>query len=420
MIVCRECGRRNPDGTTFCENRDCGAFLEWSGEDLPTEADPVVKDARGPGWGATGPRPTGPSEVGLTVHLPERELSVAPGASTTCDVTVRNTGLIVDQYAIQVMGPAASWVSVEPPSVNLVPQAEGSARLTFQPPRRPDVFAGLTPFRLVATSHQNPQATTFADGTVTVAPFHELATQIRQPTGSGRQANYEVYLENRGNAPVVARVEAADDRHALDIRLSAPTIMLRPGGRGTIGVTVRPRERTLSGGPATYPFRVVAHSDRDPPRSMNAEFRHVPALPQFGRGWLVVLRILLTALGALIMVVGANATWLSGVKGVDLTYEMYVERVFGGDIPSPPSGLNTFFVSLGLVPIVLAVFALLGLAGRSGLLTRLAAGLALLLMVAFAVTVATSDASLGGGVYVVMAGAVIALIGGVVAIAGKA
>jgi hypothetical protein len=423
VIVCRDCGRRNEDGTIFCDNRDCGAFLEWSGEDLATEAVPVVKEAHGPGWGATGPRRSGVSEVGLTVNLPERELAVEPGAQVSCEVTVRNTGLVVDRYIVQVMGQPARWATVDPPSLDLVPEAEGTARVTFAPPRRPDVLAGVTPFRLVATSHQNPQAATFADGTVTVGSYHELATQLRSARAEGRQGAYEVALENRGNVAVVAQVAAVDDRRALEFQVSRPSVSLPPGGRATVGVTARPARAAASGEPAAYPFRIVAQSGWDPPRSMDAELLHrppLPAAPHFGREWLPVARIGLTLLGALLMILGANGAWLNGVKGTDLTYASYMETVFQTDVKAPPERLDAIFVSLGLVVIVLAVFALLGLAGRTGLLTRLAAGLALLLLLAYALTVGTSSASLGSGTYVAIFGAVLALGGGVVGIANKA
>jgi len=232
-----------------------------------------------------------------------------------------------------------------------------------------------------------------------------------------------VALENRGNAPVVAQVAAVDDRRALEFQVSQPAVSLPAGGQATVAVTARPARAPASGPPATYPFRIVAQSGWDPPRSMNAELLHRPPLPpapHFGREWLPVARIGLTLLGALLMILGANRAWLNGVKGVDLTYENYLQTVFNADVASPPERLDPIFVSPGLVVIVLAVLALLGLAGRTGLFTRLAAGVALLLMLGFVLTVATSNASLGSGPWVAIFGAILALAGGVVGIANKA
>ena len=71
------------------------------------------------------------------------------------------------------------------------------------------------------------------------------------------------------------------------------------------------------------------------------------------------------------------------------------------------------------MPIVFAVFAVLGLASRTGLLTRLAAGFALLLMIVFVFTVANAGLSLESGVFVVILGTILALVGGICGMAGK-
>jgi hypothetical protein len=419
MIVCRECGRHNDNGTTFCANRDCGAFLEWSGDLVATEVIRIPPPPPVPGRGSSGRRRVGPAEVGLTVRLDDRELGVDPGAAIGCDITVRNTGRVVDRYAVRVLGDAERWARPDPPAINLVPDAEGSVRVTFAPPRRPDVAAGTRPFRLLVTSAEDPRTAAFADGTVTVAPYHDVGTDLSPPIAEGRRGSYRLALENRGNAPVTIRVEATDDRRALDFRISHPVITLPPGGRGVVAVDARPQARTVSGPPATHPFRVVAQAGWDAPRSHDARLVHKPALPPFGPGWLAVLRVVLTLLGALLMVVGAFADWFPDVPGTELTYESYVESVFETDAPAPPGGVDSIFVSVGLLPLVLAVFVLLGLASRRGLLTRLAAGVGLLAMVAFAFTVANAGISLGAGIYLVIVGAALALAGGICAMAGK-
>jgi hypothetical protein len=419
MIVCRECGHHNPTGTTFCENRDCGSFLEWSGEQRPTAMVPRVDDPSRPGRGGSGPRLVGRREVGLTARLLERELNVEPGASTSCEITVRNTGRVVDQYKVEVVGDSARWTTVEPAWINLVPDAEGSVRVTFHPPRRPRIVAGITPFRLIVASREDPSTVTFADGTINVAPFYDLAMELRPQVAEGRSAVYEVGVANRGNAPVVTQLDAIDDLRALEFQISQPTVSVPPGGRTSVRVSVRPRRRPLSGPVTSHMFRVVVQSAGEAPRSMDAQFLHRPLLPPIGRNWLVVLRVLLTLAGALAMILGAFADWFSGVRGVDLTYEQYVEDVFGNDVPSAPDAPDTIILSLGLVAIVLGVLALFGLASRTGLLTRLAAGLLLLLMGVFIFTVVNADISLGSGAIIVLAGAVVALLGGIAGMAGK-
>jgi hypothetical protein len=191
------------------------------------------------------------------------------------------------------------------------------------------------------------------------------------------------------------------------------------GSRAAVDIQAGPQQSRLSGPPRAYPFRVVAQPGWDAPRAMDAQLVHKPLLPPFGPGWLVLLRMCLTPPGALLMVLGAFADWYPGVPGTDLTYENYVETVFSADAPSPPGNVDSIFVSVGLVPLVLAVFVLLGLASRRGLLTRLAAGVALLFAVAFAFTVGNQGVDAAAGVYLVIAGSVIALIGGICGMAGK-
>ncbi len=418
MIICKECGHRNPTGTTFCENRTCGAFLEWSGDVQPTEQVPAAP-VRGPGWGASGPSHVGPSEVGLTARLAEHELTVDPGGTVECEVTLRNTGTVVDRYALQVLGDAARWTRIDPPTVNLVPDAQGSARVTFTPPRSSQVAAGLRPFRLVATSHEDPRSSAFADGTVDVGPFHDIAMALQPQIVEGRTGTYEVGMSNRGNVPVTVRVDADDPQGALALKVAHPAVSVPPGGSAAVRVNARPRNGTLSGAPRHYPFRVVAQTGWDAPRTLDGQLRYRPMLPPLSRNWLIPLRVLLTLLGALLMFVGANGDWFPGVDGTDLTYESYVESVFDTETPPPPETVDSIFVSVGLVPIVFAVFAVLGLASRTGLLTRLAAGFALLVMVVFAFTVANAGLSLESGVFVVILGTVLALVGGICGMAGK-
>jgi vacuolar-type H+-ATPase subunit I/STV1 len=240
-----------------------------------------------------------------------------------------------------------------------------------------------------------------------------MATYLRPQHGAGRSASYEAVVENRGNAPIVARLAAVDERQALELKVSEPAISVPPGGAGVAWVHAQPGARPLPGQPTTYAFRVTAQVGSDPPQSVDAQFVYKPALPLARRKWLPVLRIVLTLLGGLLMISGATGPWVDDVAGVDLTYEGYVETVFGGDVASPPEGLSTSFVAVGLVAIILGVVAVLGVFSRTGMPTRMAGVLAVVLMLAFVFTVMDADVSLGSGPLVVLAGAVLALLGGI-------
>jgi hypothetical protein len=40
-----------------------------------------------------------------------------PGAEATVTATVRNTGTLVDQFTFEILGDAAGWATVDPPTL---------------------------------------------------------------------------------------------------------------------------------------------------------------------------------------------------------------------------------------------------------------------------------------------------------------
>ena len=123
--------------------------------------------------------------------------------------------------------------------------------------------------------------------------------------------------------------------------------------------------------------------------------------------------MLFTLIGALIMIFGALTPWLAdGTRGVDLNAQAFgISLNFGRGLQRLEPMVGA--LSLGLIVAGLGVLALIGLTGRSGRLTRLAAFLGTVIMVGLGVLVAmTSRASVGGGLVLVLAGCVFAYVGG--------
>lgn len=202
------------------------------------------------------------------MQVAEHELAVDPGAGVETTVTVRNTGDVVDRYTFDVLGDTGPLGDGRPPSVNLVPDAEGTARIVFSPPRTPGIVAGVRPFRLLVTSNEDRRASAFADGAVNVGPYADVTTALAPQIVEGRRGSYELAVTNRGNVPATVQVGALDAQQALAFRVEQPTVAVPPAA--TTAVHARPHNGQLSGPPRHYPFRVVAQTGADPPRNLDA------------------------------------------------------------------------------------------------------------------------------------------------------
>ncbi len=55
------------------------------------------------------------------VRLPVSVADVEPGATVSLELTVRNTGTVVDQFSFEVLGGAAAWATFRSPYRVTVP-----------------------------------------------------------------------------------------------------------------------------------------------------------------------------------------------------------------------------------------------------------------------------------------------------------
>jgi hypothetical protein len=127
------------------------------------------------------------------------------------------------------------------------------------------------------------------------------------------------------------------------------------------------------------------------------------------RSWTLPLiaRMGLTLLGAAGIIVGAFLEWVNGIRGVKLDVQALYRSTFEGNS-------SNFVATVGFVVIVIGLLAILGLAPRSGLLTRFAGALGIVAFMLFEIQVfrATGDQTMGAGVWVSLGGSVIALMAG--------
>jgi hypothetical protein len=121
----------------------------------------------------------------------------------------------------------------------------------------------------------------------------------------------------------------------------------------------------------------------------------------------VAARIVLTILGAAGMIGGAFLTWGGDAVGTEVEFKVFYSAEAGAE-----SGIVT---SAGLVFIVLGLLALLGMAFRTGWLTRLAGALGVVAGVLVIISIYRADQSITFfelGFWLCAGGSLVALIGG--------
>ncbi|GEM_PF-431142 len=194
--------------------------------------------------------------MGVIAALEGSTIEAAPGAQASCEVLVRNTGMVVDRVLLDVLGDANEWATVEPDQLNLLPGTGGSARITFRPPRASFPPAGPVPFALRVMSQEDPEGSVIEEGMVAVGSFTDISAELVPKTSHARrQGHHKLIVQNRGNAPAEVRLSAADPDDALEFRFKPEFITADPGTATFVKLRVAPRKRFLKGQSKSLPFQ---------------------------------------------------------------------------------------------------------------------------------------------------------------------
>jgi hypothetical protein len=209
------------------------------------------------------------------------DLGVEPGSQVTATIRVRNTGAIVDRFAIDIVG-VTDWARVDPPALSLFPGAEESATITFAPPRGSLPRAGTFPFGVRVRPDADPAASTVEEGRITVAPFVALAAEIAPQTSRGARAgHHQVVVENRGNTPADVGVAAIDPDRRLSITVTPARALVAPDAATGFGVRVQVDDPFPFGASRPRPFVATVHAAGQAPLSLSASLSQQALMPSW-------------------------------------------------------------------------------------------------------------------------------------------
>ncbi|HEX5240407.1 MAG TPA: hypothetical protein VFW20_05365 [Candidatus Limnocylindrales bacterium] len=242
--------------------------------------------------------------MGATAQLQQATVPVDPGSAATVALTVRNTGSVVDQFTIEVLGDAAAWASADPPSLSLFPGAEGTTTISFRPPRTSGTPAGELRFGVRVHSTEDPSGSTVEEGTLQVGAFLAPSVELIPRTSHGSRAgHHDLALDNRGNTPLRATVAGHDPDRLVHFDVDPPTLAADPGVAAFGKVAVRPAKTFWRGTPKSRAFQLSIQPDAPgaAPLLLDGSYVQESILPSW----------FLRAIAALVaLIVGAALLWV--------------------------------------------------------------------------------------------------------------
>ena len=231
--------------------------------------------------------------MAATATLASKGVTVTPGGEAVTEVRIRNSGTVVDQFTLEVLGDASAWAIVEPAVVPLFPGAEAVARVRFKPPKSSSVLAKAIPFAVRVKSREDARASLVEEGVVEVGPFNDTAAELIPRTAKGSShARAQLALDNRGNVRINARLTAADPDRKLNFTITPPALTAEPGMVSFASIRINPRTRFLTGPPKLAPYKVNVHQDGLPIITVDGSMHQEGLIPP----WLLPAVIGLAAL----------------------------------------------------------------------------------------------------------------------------
>jgi hypothetical protein len=210
----------------------------------------------------------------VTIQTPS--VTVQPGGTGIAVVLIRNTGTIVDQFAVNVVGDASAWARPQPPAVSLMPNDEANVEIHFTPPRSSAVVAGTVPYGVRVTAQEDKEFSVVEESVVTIAGFSAVEAKVVPRTSEAkRRAVHRIEVLNTGNAPVTAAVSASDPDELLAFEIEPASLTVEPGATGIARMKVASRKSHRGRSTRRMPFNVLVEPG-GPPVQVDGAFEQKP------------------------------------------------------------------------------------------------------------------------------------------------
>ena len=258
-------------------------FLHWQ-ENEASDAAPSTTAAAAPAGaaGATVP-PAGGSLLQtaagrVAVTLQPTVVTLRPGSASTAVVTLFNQGATVERYELSVEGVDASWATVTPPALQLMPGARAAAQIRFLAPEDGSAAAGSHRFRLRLSASDGDGVV--VNGELQMAGFVRFAADMR-PTHLQSGQTARLVIHNQGNRPVLFNVSGRDPAEAVTFTPAQRQLTVPAGGKETLDIRAAARHQSLLGTANQLPFSVHVSAEDGEARAFPGLLQNRPRFPRW-------------------------------------------------------------------------------------------------------------------------------------------
>lgn len=169
-----------------------------------------------------------------------------------------NRGSIVEAYTLTPVGDLAGYAVIEPATLSLYPDAEGTATITITVPREAVIEAGDVAFGVLVQPQEHPADTAVPEAVAHVQAFSDVAAELTPRTSHGsRIGRHTLAIDNRGNRPVTVELTGKDPDAVMEFRFSPSTVEVAPGTAAFAKLKARPLERIWRGTSKTRQFGII-------------------------------------------------------------------------------------------------------------------------------------------------------------------
>jgi beta-lactam-binding protein with PASTA domain len=256
--------------------------------------------AQAPSAPAPRPRTSSPGAPTQRVlaRLESDHATVEPGGKCDLTLVVRNGGTVVEQFVIAVAGVPASWVSVDPPHVNLDVDSERRCQITIRPPRVSTTPAGRTPLSISITSTVDHSIIASLPASLDIDGFTVLNSVLSPfETESKKAGEHQLIVSNDGNIPTHVNFTGNDPADKLKVTFDPPYAGLQPAQQAYVRVVAAPRRKLWFSTPKRHPFTVSVTPPNGVASQLNASNNQLALFPHWVPKVAIAALVVLLAVG---------------------------------------------------------------------------------------------------------------------------